>query len=203
MKIKNFLLRIVVGISIFLLGTLFLPLNYYLALPLTIKEAPKPADAVVVLSGGLTKKGELGSSSISRLKLGIELWQKDFGRYLVLSGGSFTKQTKDAAIMAKEALKKNVPAQALILESSSENTYENVLLTTNIYYQNHWQKILVVTSAYHTRRVKIMYADRGVNAVVVYPEQELRKARGFLRVRQTLVVLEEYLKLIYYFIGKL
>jgi len=203
MKFKKFFVTLVGAVLIFLIASWFLPLNYYLALPLTIKDKPQPADAVVVLSGGLTKKGELGNSSSERLNLGIELWQKDLARFLVLAGGSFTKETKDASVMAKEALKKGVPAQALILESSSENTYENVILTANIYYQNRWQKILVVTSSYHTRRVKIMYADRGVNAIIVYPERELIDARGWLKVRQTLVVLEEYLKLIYYFIGKL
>ncbi|NYE58804.1 YdcF family protein [Carboxydothermus ferrireducens] len=188
---------------IFLIAAWFFPLNYYLALPLTIKENPQPADAVVVLSGGLTKKGDLGESTRERLNLGINLWKNDYGRYLLLSGGSFTREPKDASVMAKEALKKGVPAPALLLESSSENTYENVLLTANIYYQNRWKRILVVTSAYHTLRVKKMYNDRGVNATVVYPAGELPNARGLLRLRQTIVVVEEYLKLLYYFIGKL
>ncbi|WP_075859705.1 YdcF family protein [Carboxydothermus pertinax] len=202
MKRKRLIVTFSVLILVFLIATWFLPLNYYLALPLTIKENPKPADAIVVLSGGLTKKGDLGESTKERLNLGINLWKNDYGRYLLLSGGSFTKEPKDASVMAKDALKKGVPAEALLLESSSENTYENVLLTTNIYYQNRWHRILVVTSAYHTRRVKTMYTDRGVKVIVIYPEKELIEARGFLRLRQTFVILEEYLKLLYYFIGK-
>ena len=54
------------------------------------------------------------------------------------------------------AMSLGVPEEAIILEDKAKNTYENVMFTKEILDSREWDKILLVSSPYHMRRVSLV-----------------------------------------------
>ena len=130
---------------------LFISLSYAFFLKkfatfLIINSLPSPADAIVVLSGD---KG-------LRLNKGVELYHRGYARQLIISGDKiyFTSHPKLMAEMAKQ---KGVPEKDIILEEQSLSTYDHPRYIEPILKEKKIRKILIVTSYFHTRRVKYVF----------------------------------------------
>lgn len=129
------------------------------------------AEAIVVLGGGtapamsprtLVEIGEAGD----RVLLGAWLYHQGYADRLVLTGGSVPwvqpgETQPGAENMAALLAMLDVPAEALILEPESRNTYENALFTREILAGTGIQRILLVTSATHMPRSVRLYEAQG------------------------------------------
>jgi uncharacterized SAM-binding protein YcdF (DUF218 family) len=145
----------------------------------------RDAEAVVVLGGGVTwnspaevllnaldgGEGEGGedSSSLSveaesRLLYGVRLARR-LGLPLVVSGGrvlSAPVVPPEAEVAARLAVDLGVPAEMVLEESASRTTGENARLTRERY---GFDRVILVTSAYHMRRSLFAFSRAGMKAV--------------------------------------
>ena len=121
-------------------------------------SAVEPADAIVLLGGGISPPDRLNpgadlNQAADRLVMAAKLFHAGKAQKIVLTGGSEpTQLTSEAQAMADMLVLLGVPKSALILEESSRNTRENALMTFRALDALGVKRVILVTSALHMRR---------------------------------------------------
>ena len=130
-----------------------------------------PADAVLVLGGGIRPAGpggmgvEVGDAG-DRLLTGVRLMRQGLAPTLITSGGrvsfSAADPTPSEAVLAQQlALELGIPAQAILLNPSSRTTAEEAKAIQALAASRGWQRLLLVTSAFHMRRALASFRHSG------------------------------------------
>jgi len=107
-------------------------------------------EAIVVLSG---------SGSGNRIKAAAKLYHEGFGRKLFFSGYEVYPSTFTGDLMKTYALKLGVPESQIVTEVTNEesSTRGESIANLKLLKKNNIYKFIIVTSAYHTRRTKLIY----------------------------------------------
>jgi len=135
----------------------------------------KDAQAIVVLGGGsysgvsdFDGEGQLSADAANRLFMGLRL-HKALGLPVIMSGGKVFSYSASEADVAYRLLKAGgVEEKYLIKEDRSRNTAGNAKFTKEICGQKHFNKVVLVTSAYHMPRSVAFFQREGVD-VIPYP----------------------------------
>ena len=112
-----------------------------------------PIDAIIVLGGGADGDGAVGYSSRRRVATGVALMKAGKARKLILSGG-----TKDfgiapiADLMRDYAIALGVPADALLVETQSVSTFENLRFSFELAEAHGLEDLAIATDAFHLER---------------------------------------------------
>jgi len=177
-------------------GILYLPFTQYRIFQfLTLEQRLHPAEAIVVLGGGLKSDGSLGKSTEERIRYGIFLYEIGFARYLILSGGDVVKGSVEAEKMCELALGSGIPRKAIMEESHSLNTYENALYVKKILKEyNIKGKLILVTSPYHMRRAFDCFKKQGLEVLPApVRNSEIYKFGFYQNLRNLHLILHEFL----------
>jgi len=101
----------------------------------------------------------LGSVDLRVADRGAELYQQGLAPFIIFSGGlgGITRnmfQEPEAELMARIALDRGVPSEAIFIENQSTNTGENILFTQRLLADKglHPQSFLLVQKPYMERR---------------------------------------------------
>ncbi len=193
--------RAAVGLALLcgvLVGT---PLPWWLAKPLTLRQPPQAADAIVVLAGGVGESGQAGESSQERVKYAAELFQQRYApRVLLVSG--YTRSFEEAEVLRALAEAEGVPPSAILTETRVHQTYDYVLQVRALGAAQHWRSVLLVTSLYHTRRAALTFARNAPELRVTYspvPASRFYTRRWWgMNPRQLRGIVHEYAAIVYY-----
>lgn len=133
---------------------------------------------VAVILGGGTEPAESPRKDVEingagdRVLAGFRLYQSGMAAHLLLSGGdidfldsSSSSPAQDMAILLKEV---GVPEEALWLDATSRNTYENAVNCARILKEKGIDEVILVTSAAHMQRSVKLFEKQGVK-VIPYP----------------------------------
>lgn len=134
-----------------------------------------PRTEVIVVMGGGTEPMleprpivELNSAG-DRVLYGFWLYRLGKAPHVLLSGGNITwlrdHPTTPAQDMAVVMEMLGVPAEALWLQSKSQNTYEDVLYSSQILKEKGINRIILVTSAMHMPRSIALFEKQGIQVV--------------------------------------
>ncbi len=124
---------------------------------LVAKDYPQ-ADAIVVLGGHIQGNRSNWFTPYdkqmvrSRETLAADLYRAQRAPVIVLSGGALEGPIGDTNNMARSLIQNGIPEQAILLETRSQNTFENALLTQKTLSNLEKKRILLVTSALHMPR---------------------------------------------------
>jgi uncharacterized SAM-binding protein YcdF (DUF218 family) len=142
--------------------------------PDTAMATAGPAPTVLVLSGGWFRPTGNGyevmltSADWQRIDTGVRLQQRLGGR-LLFSGAPLPDQSDSVAQrMAREAQRLGAPAQALAVETRSQNTYENLAFSDREFALRAGAPVVLVTSALHLPRAVAVARKLGI-AVLPFP----------------------------------
>jgi len=152
---------------------------------LVVNEEPKPADVIIVLSGGY-----------DRVEHGVRLYQQDYADKILLTGGGSHK-------MKEQALDLGIKEDNILLEDKSGTTFENAKYSVEIVRAQGFQSAIIVTSPTHTRRSSIIFAEffEGVDLTVCSVPYDLSIADQWWKDRSTTRdVVSEYLKLLWHYL---
>ncbi len=156
---------------------------------------PEGTDAIIVLAGDDTGEREVE---------GARVYDQVLSKRIILSGGLVGWETAAADLMKKHLIFLGLPAAKIIAERQSTSTYENAIFSKKIMDRYHWRSAIVVTSAYHTRRTRMIFTKVfGADYRLYYhPAREayLRDWAWWRNSRATEVVLMEYLKYWWYYL---
>jgi len=165
------------------------------------KAVPQPknpqGDVIIVLHGTGQRLGPAVSLQ-SNLKIP-----------LVLCGYNYLEEYPEEEARLRRSLQASgIPAEMLIIETESRDTLENIRFAKAICRERGFVSPLVVTSAFHSRRVRLTCRKQGFKAVIVPVSytvlgQGIRyRWRDWLPLAEglykTSLALNEYLGLVFY-----
>ena len=161
---------------------------------LYMKDPLKPADIILVLSGG--NESERTGHAVTLYKCGYAL-RVLFSGSVQMSGGDNAEYLKNLAV------KKGVPESATHIEDQATSTYQNLLFSREILLQMHARRVLLVTSPLHQRRAYLVARKVLSNTPIEivnapFDSPETFRSEGFLWIS----ILKEYVKLAYYFLSR-
>jgi uncharacterized SAM-binding protein YcdF (DUF218 family) len=162
-----------------------LSLFYIVSIPLTSDllmrwiEVPRSTrtalrrsyDVAVVLAGMVDLRISNGdfveyNESIDRILQGMRLVQSNQAAVLLISGGSgmlADQSVRESPLLAEFAARWGLSRARIIVESESRNTHENARYSAEIIRRRGFQKILLVTSAFHMRRALACFRKQGLD----------------------------------------
>ena len=118
------------------------------------QDAPlQQADTGIVLGAALWNN--VPSPALrERLDGALALYEEGTINYLILSGGKATNNSllSEAEGMRDYLVAAGVPAEKLLLEKQSTDTYENLLFSYEIAKQNELDSFIIITHNYHGER---------------------------------------------------
>ncbi len=201
--------KIVITLAVLYILIFYSPLVWYMAEPLKIVQQPTKADAIVVIGGGAGESGVPGQGYEERVTHAVDLYKRGYASHTIFSSG-YTNIMKEPDVMKALAISLGVPSDAIIVETDSANTYKNVLNVREILKDKGWNKILLVSSPYHMRRVSLVFNRNAKEVDVIYtptPNSQfynysINSNGSYFFKKTTLKQLEgfkhEYLGIIYY-----
>jgi uncharacterized SAM-binding protein YcdF (DUF218 family) len=140
-------------------------------------ERVPQVDVIVVLGGG-TEPAEAPRQGVElngagdRLLAAYRLFREGVAPVLLLSGGDIAFMDSSSASPAQDMqqvlVEWGIPADALWLDTSSQNTYENAVNCAAILREHQAASVLLVTSALHMPRAVTAFEKQGVQ-VIPYP----------------------------------
>ncbi len=137
---------------LFLLGVAYLfrgPVLRSLGRWWVVSEEPEKVQVIAVCSGD-NAYGE-------RVRKAVELYRAGWGEWLLLSGGVYRTYLPEVELMKREAIGQGVPAErVLTLSSGASFTREEIQQMKALLTRHGWNRVLLVTSNYHARRVRII-----------------------------------------------
>jgi len=161
------------------------------------KDELKPADVIVVIPDS-----ETGYS----VEYGVKLFKEGWARKdrMILSGGNITWKYTWASLMQEQALSLGVPRNAMLLEEKSTSTKENAIFTKDIIKRHGYTSLILVTSAYHSKRANKIFKKIMGNEIKVLSapseESKFRFEDWWKRERDRKAVLIEFFKFFWFWI---
>lgn len=124
---------------------------------------------VLVLGAGLIGD-QVPPLLAGRIQKGVRIWRKQKQALLVMSGGQGPDEwIPEAQAMKQYAVRLGVPAEAIVMESASTNTEENVrfskLLLERRQLNSAQQPVALVTNYFHVLRALALAEQVGLPAI--------------------------------------
>ena len=196
-------------VPLLIIGVIVLWLSSWLAAKLLIVETQtQHADIIAILSGSAVIE--------ERAFWAAQLYNKGYASRIVLTNdnerGNWSRAEQRNPLYYEEAVRvltvAGVPRDAIeVLPQPVGGTYEETLLLRQYTQERHLNSILVVTSAYHSRRAlwvgRRAFLNTGITfglAPVPVGSQTPSPATWWLHVRGWQMVPGEYMKMIYYWL---
>jgi len=112
-------------------------------------DCVRKSDAIILLEG----------DGLNRIPKAVELYQAGFAEKIVFSGGitSFAYGSFPFSMAYTEIIHAGIPPEAIIHESSSQNTREQAIEVVKLAILNGWKKLILVASHYHQYRAYLTF----------------------------------------------
>jgi uncharacterized SAM-binding protein YcdF (DUF218 family) len=128
------------------------------------------ADAIVLLGGAMRGDVQMGirpdmNQQADRLVHAVALYKSGAAPILLLTGGAPAGARSGAEQMRDLLLIMGIPDNAMLLENSSRNTYENAKYSASMLESRGVRSILLVTSAFHMRRAVPLFEGTGFDVL--------------------------------------
>ncbi len=143
----------------------------------------KQYDVGILLGGfsNVNARNEIAFTSASdRILQAVALYKKGaIGKILISSGSAdlFKNKIKEADLAAQYLRTIGIPDSAIVVENQSRNTNENIKYSYQlISKENLGNHVLIITSAWHIPRTKLIVQKQGVAMPDFYPTHFLSTA---------------------------
>lgn len=123
-----------------------------------------PADAAIVLGAAVRSTGP-SPVYVERINHAIELYRAGAVRYLIMTGGKgLGERVAEAEAGRAQAIAAGVPAAAVLAETQSRDTRENLANAKPIVAAHNIGRVLIVSDPLHMMRAMQMAAAAGLDA---------------------------------------
>lgn len=129
-------------------------------------EPMAKADAIVVLGCALEADDEPGHSLASRTRHAVALWQAKRAPVLLFTGHDENFQPSQAQAAAHLAQRLGVPADAMLTEDASRDTWQNAQFSAAMLKQRGWHNIVLVSDPGHLWRARQDFRHFGLQVAV-------------------------------------
>jgi uncharacterized SAM-binding protein YcdF (DUF218 family) len=196
--------RAITGIST--LATMYLlmfhtPLLWWLGQQLVVQQPPSPvAEAIVVFSGD-GEPGYVNAAYQRRAAEALRLYQRGFGRVIILSSGKRFAMAETDVIRAILNTGGIPDTFIYSIEGTPRSTRENVLMASDLLKRLHVDRVNLVTAPLHSRRAVLVWAQAAPAVhitAVVSPLESSKKPSRRVSMGTVRVIAFEYAAMVYY-----
>ncbi|CAM2962248.1 vancomycin high temperature exclusion protein [Legionella steigerwaltii] len=129
-------------------------------------DEKKRADVILVLGTKAYCDNSYNPCLVARVKHAVDLYKAHYAPKLLFSGGNNREDgINEAQTMKEIALSLGVPGEDILLESSSTTTYENLLLSKQLFQTHQLKTIILVTEPFHAPRAILVAQKFGLDVV--------------------------------------
>jgi uncharacterized SAM-binding protein YcdF (DUF218 family) len=115
-----------------------------------VEDPPEKADAIFLLGDD--------NYEADRATRAAEVYREGWAPRIVASGRFLRPYASIAELMQRDLTDRGVPPDAVQrMPNLAGNTREEAVLLRRLADRQHWRRVLVVTSSYHTRRTRHIY----------------------------------------------
>jgi uncharacterized SAM-binding protein YcdF (DUF218 family) len=151
-------------VTIVLMGVL--PVTPLLHRLLLVADAPRRADAIVVLGGGVVDEELPGLGTTARLVHGLRLHHRGYAPLVILTGGNpVDPRIPEATVMRRVAEELGVKPDVLVVEISADRTATQGEAVALIARARGIRSILLVTSPEHSLRAARVFRKTGLEVI--------------------------------------
>jgi uncharacterized SAM-binding protein YcdF (DUF218 family) len=128
-------------------------------------DRARPSDCVIVL--GAAAYGSKPSPVFAeRINHAVALYQSGMVKHLLFTGGSVIEADQsESAVARNHAIAAGVPATAILTESQSRTTAQNLVQAKGVMQEHGLKTAVIVSDPLHLKRAASMAADLGISAV--------------------------------------
>ncbi|HPJ16507.1 MAG TPA: YdcF family protein [Spirochaetota bacterium] len=121
------------------------------------------SDAAVVLGNKVDPSGLPSPRLKSRLDKAIELYEKGFVKYIIVSGGKGEEGYDEALVMRKYLVSKNISYDFIIEDNNGMNSYLTAVNSKEIMRKRGFGSVIIVSQYYHLPRCKLVFRKAGID----------------------------------------
>ena len=124
----------------------------------------RSADCAIVL-GAAAYHSKPSPVFTERINRGIRLYQEERVKFIILTGGfGDGAPFAESEVALDYCLDQGVPREALLLETKSKHTQENLKEAKLVMDERGWKTALVVSDPWHLKRALAMAHSKGIDA---------------------------------------
>lgn len=130
------------------------------------RDQAQPADVIIVL-GAAAYDAKPSPVFEERIRHGIDLYKRGLARTLIFTGGygGLGARFSEAQVGRRYALRQGVPEKAILIESVSRNTHENLRQAAALMQTHDLHRAIVVSDPLHMARALRISGELGISAV--------------------------------------
>jgi uncharacterized SAM-binding protein YcdF (DUF218 family) len=129
------------------------------------RDEAGPADAIVVL-GAAAYDTRPSPVFTERIRHGIDLYEAGHAPTLVFTGGyGDGARFAESQVARSFALREGVPDEAILIETLSRTTHQNLLRARDLLSDHNLQRVIVVSDPLHMARALRLCRQLGIDAI--------------------------------------
>lgn len=129
------------------------------------RDEAGPADAIVVL-GAAAYDTRPSPVFTERIRHGIDLYERGRAPILVFTGGYGNgARFAESQVARSFALREGVPNEAILIETLSRTTHQNLLRARDLLSDHNLQRVIVVSDPLHMARALRLCRQLGIDAI--------------------------------------
>lgn len=145
---------------------------------------PKKSDCIIVL--GCSVYGTTPSPFLVwRLNKGLNLYNRGYGNYIIVSGGRGVGESiSEAQAMKNYLISKGVNSSRIIMEDKSASTTANLINSSRIMKSNGFKTAVIVSNKFHLKRASLIAESQYIDATysgVFVSDYKSREVTGYIR----------------------
>lgn len=130
-----------------------------------LKDELDISDVAVVLGNKVELSGEPSERLKGRLNKAIELYEKGYFEYIIVSGGIGKEGYDEAEIMKIYLVEKGIPEDKILVDSDGYNSLMTAQNAKNIMNKMNFDNITIITQFYHISRTKLAFEKMDIENV--------------------------------------
>ncbi|MGI8560311.1 MAG: YdcF family protein [Luteimonas sp.] len=129
------------------------------------RDQAAQADAIVVL-GAAAYDAAPSPVFLERIRHGLDLYRRGYADTLIFTGGyGFGARFSESQVARRYALRQDVPADAILIETLSRTTYENLAQARLLMQERRIRRVIVVSDPLHMARALRLCRLLGIDAM--------------------------------------
>jgi len=130
-----------------------------------VKDELKAVDAAVILGNKVEENGKPSERLQCRLDRAVELYNKKYFKYVIVSGGVGKEGFDEAKVMKEYLIKQGVPEGKIFMDSQGNNTLLTAKNSKKIMDSKDLKSVMVISQFYHISRTKLAFKKVGFKEV--------------------------------------
>jgi uncharacterized SAM-binding protein YcdF (DUF218 family) len=129
------------------------------------RDQAAPADAILVL-GAAAYDARPSPVFQERIRHALDLYRRGYADTLVFTGGyGYGARFSESQVARRYAMREGVPADAILIETLSRTTYENLREARALMLERGLHRVIVVSDPLHMARALRLARRLGIDAV--------------------------------------